>query len=702
MARSLFICGTDQQAGSSVVTLGLAGWYHDVSRLAFFKPVGNGAADQDVAVMKQAFNLPDDPAEMCPVTVEEAREMFSQGKEAQLLDRISASFKKIAADREFVILEGINNQKALNVFDMAINELIAAHLNVPVLLVARGGSDKVTDVDQLVASLRTAKREMEQQDVEVLGVVINRLMDQDFEQLCEEITEALNLAELPVYGMLPALTYLGFPKMDQVADELDAEVLTGRDALDTVVTKTVVAAMEPRNFLQHLDTDKTLVVVPGDRESILLAVAAVQKAPNRRTLSGVVLTGGIETAPEILKLIRDLDLPRFPVIRVSCDTFQTATRINSIEARIRPQDRDKIDTAISAVGRYLEHEQLWERLQMPRPRKRAGSRHFLEELIERARASNRRIVLPEGTEPRTITAVGKMLEMQLCPLTLLGPEREVRSALEAEGVRPTDALEIIDPTASDRLDLYVDTVVELRKGKKGGMTPEVARQWLLETEIHFGTLMVKLGDADGLVAGAIHSTGDTIRPAFQIIKVKPDVGIASSVFFMALADRVLVYGDCAVVPDPNADELAAIAFSSAATARAFGLDPRVAMLSYSTGRSGAGSSVDKVTQATHMVRERNPDFPVDGPLQYDAAIDPDVGKLKQPDSPVAGQANVFIFPDLDAGNIAYKAVQRSAGALAVGPVMQGLNKPVNDLSRGCKVDDIVYTVAVTAIQAAAG
>jgi phosphate acetyltransferase len=295
-----------------------------------------------------------------------------------------------------------------------------------------------------------------------------------------------------------------------------------------------------------------------------------------------------------------------------------------------------------------------------------------------------------------------MLEMQLCPLTLLGPEREVRSALAAEGVQPTDALEIIDPTTSDRLDLYVDTVVELRKGKKGGMTPEVARQWLLESEIHFGTLMVKLGDADGLVAGAIHSTGDTIRPAFQIIKVKPDVGTASSVFFMALADRVLVYGDCAVVPDPNADELAAIAFSSAATARAFGLDPRVAMLSYSTGRSGAGSSVDKVTQATHMVRERNPDFPVDGPLQYDAAIDPDVGKLKQPDSPVAGQANVFIFPDLDAGNIAYKAVQRSAGALAVGPVMQGLNKPVNDLSRGCKVDDIVYTVAVTAIQAAAG
>jgi len=286
-------------------------------------------------------------------------------------------------------------------------------------------------------------------------------------------------------------------------------------------------------------------------------------------------------------------------------------------------------------------------------------------------------------------------------VTLLGDPAAIRNAAREAGVRFDAGVEVIDPKQSPNLDRYAETVVELRKAKRGGMTPEVARLWLDESPIHVGTLMVQHGDADGLVSGAVHSTGDTIRPALQIIRVAPDPGIASSVFFMALKDRVLVYGDCAIIPNPNAPELAAIAISAARTARAFGLEPRVAMLSYSTGKSGAGESVDKVTEATMLVRERNPDFAIDGPLQYDAAIDPDVGKLKQPDSPVAGQANVFIFPDLDAGNIAYKAVQRSAGALAVGPVLQGLNKPVNDLSRGCTVDDIVYTVAVTSIQAGA-
>lgn len=351
----------------------------------------------------------------------------------------------------------------------------------------------------------------------------------------------------------------------------------------------------------------------------------------------------------------------------------------------------------------MEHERLWGALAMPRPaRQRSGSTAFLEQIIDRARASGKRIVLPEGNEPRTIRAVERIVDREICPITLLGKPAEIREAAEDAGVkRLDDRVEIIDPLESKELDRYADAVVEVRKGKRGGITPEVARQWLNESPIHFGTVMVQVNDADGLVSGAVHSTGDTIRPALQIIRVRPDVGTASSVFFMALKDRVLIYGDCAIVPNPNAQELAAIALSSARTARAFGIEPRVALLSYSTGTSGAGESVDKVIEATKLVKERNPDFLIDGPLQYDAAIDPEVGKLKQPDSPVAGRANVLVFPDLDAGNIAYKAVQRSAGALAIGPVLQGLNKPVNDLSRGCTVDDIVYTVAVTAIQAAA-
>jgi phosphate acetyltransferase len=371
-----------------------------------------------------------------------------------------------------------------------------------------------------------------------------------------------------------------------------------------------------------------------------------------------------------------------------------------MNVRIRPQDRDKIDTALSAVDRHVAHERLREHLDMRRrPRRRTGSAAFLEQILEGARASNRCIVLPEGEEPRTLQAADRILSETICPVILLGSPDRIRAAAADLGLGTADRLPIVDPTTSEHVDAYVKDVVESRKDKRGGMTPEVARAWLFDSTIHFATLMVKRGQADGLVSGAIHSTGDTIRPALQMIGVDPEFGVASSVFFMALPDRVLVYGDCAIVPNPNARELAAIAMASARTARAFGIEPRVAMLSYSTGSSGIGRSVHKVAEATTLVKERNPDFVIDGPLQYDAAIDPEVGRLKWPDSPVAGRANVFIFPDLDAGNIAYKAVQRSAGAIAVGPVLQGLSRPVNDLSRGCSVDDIVYTVAATSIQA---
>jgi phosphate acetyltransferase len=339
----------------------------------------------------------------------------------------------------------------------------------------------------------------------------------------------------------------------------------------------------------------------------------------------------------------------------------------------------------------------------PAPRRAAGgAESFLESLLVRAREAKAHIVLPEGDEPRTLEAVGRVLAEGLARVTLLGDEETIRKQAAELGVALEGRVSIVDPRRSRELDRYADVVVEARRHKRGGVTKEAARDWLLESTVHYGAAMVKSGDADGLVSGAVHATADTVRPALQVIGVRPDVGLASSVFFMALADRVLVYGDCAIVPDPNARELAAIALAAARTARAFGIEPRVALLSYSTGASGAGHSVDKVSEAMAILRERDLDFPVDGPMQYDTAIDPEVAELKMPGSPVAGRANVFVFPDLDAGNIAYKAVQRATDAIAIGPVLQGLDKPVNDLSRGCSVDDIVYTIAVTAIQAKAG
>lgn len=704
MTESLFVCGTDQEAGSSVVALGLFGMLRKaVKDLTFFKPVGGGPSDQDVSVIRQANHLPEAAGELCPVTVEEARELVARERRDELLELIIQRFRALQRGKQFVLLEGINNQRAMNVFDMAINEDIAAHLGSPVLLVARGGGDSgSTDVDQLAASVMTANRGFQEKGVAVLGVVVNRLEDTPFEPARQRIADRFEKAGIPLFGVIPGLSFLGYPKLDQVAEALGAEVLAGADALNTVATRTIIAAMEPGHVLRHLNTDKTLVVIPGDRDGVLMVLACAQVSHRQRSVSGIILTGGLRPSPEITDLIEDLELPNLPIMAVGSDTFTTAKRIADLSVRIRPQDSDKILTATSAVQQHVDYERLREALEMPRPvHRRSGSDAFLEQLAEQARTSGKRIVLPEGEEPRTIRAVGRILELDLCPLTLLGDPEEIELWAHQAGIKLDDRVRLVDPHESGDRDRYAQTVVELRKGKRGGMTPQVAREWLDESPINFGTVMVQNGDADGLVSGAVHSTGDTIRPALQIIRVKPDFGLASSVFFMALPDRVLVYGDCAIVPNPNAQELASIALASAHTARAFGIEPRVAMLSYSTGASGAGVSVDKVKEATALVKERNPDLVVDGPLQYDAAIDPEVGKLKQPDSPVAGRANVFVFPDLNAGNIAYKAVQRSAGVLAVGPVLQGLNKPVNDLSRGCKVEDIVYTVAVTAIQAAA-
>ncbi len=704
MPGSLFICPMGPEAGSSVVTLGLYGVLRkSVDRLAYFKPVGGGPDDEDAVVLKSAYRLPQESSEICPVTLEHARELVGQEREGEFLDRIRGCFRKLDAKHHLVVVEGINYPRSSTVFDQDLNEVIAAHLDCPVLLVARGPADQgITDVDQLVATVKTASRAFEHRGCEVVGTVVNRVVDQPFEVGQDRIRDAFEAARLPLFGVIPDLPYLGCPKIDQVVSMLRAEVLSGEDCLGNVVTKTIIAAMEPRHFLLHLDTDRTLVITPGDRDDILMAVACAQMSSKRRAVSGVVLTGGLRPDPEVMSLIDDLHAPRFPILAVEPDTFTTASRVQSIDTRLRVQDEDKIYTVSSAVWRHVKHDRLWSKLKVPRPkRKRSGSEVFLEELVERARAAGKRIVFPEGSEPRTVRAAGRILDMGICHPILLGdPDAILGEATEA-GVK-LDGATVLNPQQSDRMSAFTDEFVELRKNKRGGMTPEVARSWLDESAIHFGTMMVRMGDADGLVSGAVHSTGDTVRPALQVIKANPDVGMASSVFFMALPDRILVYGDCAIIPDPNAQELAGIAWASAGTARAFGIEPYVALLSYSTGKSGSGQSVDKVAEATKLLKDRHPNFAFDGPLQYDAAIDPEVGRLKQPDSPVAGRANVFIFPDLDAGNIAYKAVQRSAGALAVGPVLQGLNKPVNDLSRGCSIDDIVYTAAVTAIQAAAG
>ena len=463
--------------------------------------------------------------------------------------------------------------------------------------------------------------------------------------------------------------------------------LMAREVMDVMV-----AGMTADHVLERL-SEGAAVITPGDRSDVVLAVASAHAAEGFPSMSAIILNGGLPLHREVARLVTGLGL-RLPVIATDLDTFATASAVANTRGRVTADSQIKIDTAIELMERHVDVADLLARLAIPIPTV-TTPQMFAYQLMERARADRQRIVLPEGDDDRILQAAGRILRRGLADLTILGDEPEVRSRAAELGV-DLGAAAVINPRTSELCEKFAAQYAELRKHR--GVTLEQARETICDVS-YFGTMLVHNDIVDGMVSGAAHTTAHTVKPSFEIIKTLPGVSTVSSIFLMCLADRVLAYGDCAIVPDPTAEELADIAISSALTASQFGIDPRVAMLSYSTGESGSGAGVDKVRAATELVRQRDPQLLVEGPIQYDAAVDPVVAAAKMPDSAVAGRATVLIFPDLNTGNNTYKAVQRSAGAIAIGPVLQGLNKPVNDLSRGALVEDIVYTVAITAIQA---
>jgi phosphate acetyltransferase len=490
---------------------------------------------------------------------------------------------------------------------------------------------------------------------------------------------------------------LAAPTVAEVARALAARYLQpGEGAAAPSVRReihsVIVGAMRLPHFLEHLG-DGDLVITPGDRADLVVGSLAARLSSTYPDVAGLLLTGGLTPEPSVVKLIDGLDAASLPVIAVDTDTYQTAAAVGGVPARLSADNEGKIATALGLFDEHVDASTLLQRIEVTRST-RVTPLMFEHQLIERAKADRRHLVLPEGTEDRILRAAEQLLRRGVVDLTALGDEAEVRRRAASLGL-DLDGLRVVDPQHSEWLEDFAQTYYELRKHKGVGLP--LARDTMVDVS-YFGTMMVYKGLADGMVSGAAHTTAHTIRPAFEIIRTAPGVSVVSSVFFMCLPDRVLVYGDCAIVPNPNAEQLADIAISSAETAATFGIEPRVAMLSYSTGESGAGTDVDKVREATRIARQRRPDLPIEGPIQYDAAIDPDVARIKLPGSPVAGRATVFIFPDLNTGNNTYKAVQRSANAVAIGPVLQGLRKPVNDLSRGASVADIVNTVAITAIQ----
>jgi phosphate acetyltransferase len=596
-----------------------------------------------------------------------------------------ARYHEVARRCDVVVVVGSDYTDVAGPTELAYNARIAANLGAPVLLVVSGNGRSPAEVRQVA---EVSIGELRTNHAQVIGVVANRCTGD-----LAEVREALD-GDVPAWT-LPEEPFLVAPTvralMDAVGGRLVVgdEELLGREALDVIV-----GAMSFEHLLDRL-SDGAVVIAPGDRTDVLLGLLTAHAAQGFPSLAGIILNGGFYPQGSLARLVEGLG-PRVPIIRTDLGTFRSASAAAGTRGRLSTDSQRKIDTALGLFEQHVDTDALSSRLELPRPQV-VTPLMFEYDLLDRARADRKHIVLPEGEDDRILRAASTLLQRGVAELTILGDEAAIRARATELGLALDDA-HVVSPLGGELHERFAHEYTALRAHK--GMTVEQARE-IVSSVSYFGTMMVHLGLADGMVSGAMHTTAHTIKPSFEIIKTVPGVSIVSSVFLMCLTDRVLVYGDCAVNPDPTSEQLADIAISSSATAAQFGIEPRVAMLSYSTGESGSGADVDKVRTATELVRSRRPDLSVEGPIQYDAAVDASVARTKLPGSEVAGRATVFVFPDLNTGNNTYKAVQRSAGAVAVGPVLQGLRKPVNDLSRGALVQDIVNTVAITAIQAQA-
>lgn len=701
MANKLYVAGTETRTGKSAIILGLMELLtRNIKKVAFFRPLVDMddkhlVMDNTISLIKHHFHLCYDYDEMYAYTVNEANHLISLGRTEELHEGILAKFNSLAAKADFVLCEGIELEGSSASFDFDINVDISNNLGCPVMLVA-GGRRK--SIDELIRSIKVYYESLQERSCDVVGTIINRVDPLMVEAVLTNLAEEKIGKGEQLFYVIPNDENLGNPSVGEVARLLNAEILYGEENLTRHVRGFTIAAMQLRNLLARIEYG-ALVITPGDRSDVILACLAAVESATMPNISGIMLTGGLVPEEPIQRVIEGFQ-NTIPIIAVSENTFQAAIRVENIHAAITPDNTRKITQALAVFERHVDMEKLSEKIVKIKTTI-VTPKMFESKLIQRAQSNKQHIVLPEGENDRVLKAAEILLRRGVVDLTILGREDKISERVKSLGLHLENAT-MIDPRYAQNFDDYVDTYYELRKSK--GITKDVAADIMADLNF-FGTMMIYKGHADGMVSGAIHTTADTIRPAFQFIKTKPGCSIVSSVFLMCLNDRVLAYGDCAVNPDPTAEQLAEIAISSAQTAALFGIEPLVAMLSYSSGTSGKGQQVEKVRAATEMAKERAktfyPGLEIEGPIQYDAAVDPGVARTKMPNSKVAGRATVFVFPDLNTGNNTYKAVQRSAGAIAVGPILQGLRKPVNDLSRGCLVTDIVNTVAMTAVQAQA-
>lgn len=694
MNKAIYIATSEESSGKSIITLGLMSMLIGrTAKVGYFRPIvedfEEGKMDNHIETVINHFGLDIQFHDAYAITKSKLIKKKNKGKIGEVIDLIIEKYKRLEERFDFVLVEGTSFMGEGTVIELDMNVLIAKNLGIPTIIV---GTGEGKTLDEFVDSLYLAYDSFKIKEVEVLAVIANKVQPENLELVTERLKTSL--PESVMVNSIPVISSLNNPTIQEIVKELDAKVLFGAAFLNNQIGSFSVGAMQLRNYLLNLK-ENGLVITPGDRADIILGALQANESVNYPAISGIVLTGNIIPEDSILKLIEGLSTI-VPIIAVEGGTYNITNKIGSIKPKIYANNKQKILTSINTFENYVDLDSLTEKF-IKFEAEGMTPKMFQYNMVKRAKKHRKHIVLPEGNDDRIIMAASRLLAMDVVDITIIGDKKQIENKVTELGLAfDFSKVKIITPRQDPNYDDYVNTYYELRKEKK--MTLEIARD-LMEDGAYFGTMMVYKNHADGMVSGAAHTTQHTILPALQFIKTKPNCSIVSSVFFMCLEDRVSIFGDCAINPNPTAEQLAEIAISSAESSLAFGIEPKIAMLSYSSGSSGKGDEVDKVRKATEIVKAKRPDLKIEGPIQYDAAVDPEVGQSKMPNSEVAGHASVLIFPDLNTGNNTYKAVQRETGALAIGPMLQGLNKPVNDLSRGCTVDDIINTVVITAIQA---
>ncbi|MCX6051604.1 MAG: phosphate acetyltransferase [Campylobacterales bacterium] len=687
--KSLFISAQEKSAGTLFISMGMMEILkRNLHRVAFFRPIifSKNVKDADIVFMLKRYNLNIAYEDAYGFDVEYVENMISKNQINELINELIVKFKKLESAYDFVLCEGIHKSFLTSTIGYDLNIKIAQNFGAPYINIINAQNLTAKEVYE---NILIENKSSTCQGCTHFATFVNRLDDTKQKAL----EEKLKNYEFQTY-LLKEIPELDMPTIGDVIDGLGAKtVVLNPEDVTRVIRGVKVAALTLDNFLDHIQEDD-LIIVAADRSEIILGLLGTLYSSAYPNITGIIFPFDMRAHPNIQKLISGLKHFNVPILAVPTDTYETAKNLANVKPRIQVTSQRKIALALGLFNSSVDIQAIEAKIASAVSTVLTPMM-FEYKLFESARLNKKRIVLPESSDDRILRAAEIILRREVADITLIGEEKKIRESYLRLGL-DLSKVTIIDHLNSSLMQEFVTTFYEMRKAK--GLTLRAAEDAMGNTN-YFGTMMVHLGYADGMVSGAIHSTGETIRPALQIIKTTPDIKIVSSVFFMCLETKVLVYGDCAVNQDPNANELAQIAISSAKTAASFGITPKVAMLSYSTGESGSGADVDKVREATNIVKAKNPELLIEGPIQYDAAIDKDVALAKLPNSKVAGEATVFIFPDLNTGNNTYKAVQRSSDAIAIGPILQGLNKPINDLSRGCLVEDIVNTVAITAIQA---